>query len=74
MEYVLTKGQIGDWFVLYQLSKNCNPFFYREFIRELAKDLGNRPKKSKYKSLSIGIATLIAENPSIKVSDQEETQ
>merc|ERR1712062_879732 len=39
-------GQIGDWFVLYQLSKNCNPYFYREFIRELARDLRTKPKKS----------------------------
>ena len=44
---MLAKGQIGDWFVLYQLSKNCNPYFYREFIRELAKDLRVKPKKSK---------------------------
>jgi len=54
LEYVLSKGQIGDWFVLYQLSKNCNPYFYREFIRELAMDLDNRPKTSKYRSLSLG--------------------
>ena len=24
-----SKGQIGDWFVLYQLCKNCNPYFFR---------------------------------------------
>ena len=39
--------QIGDWFVLYQLCKNCNPYFFREFIRELAIEIKNRPKKSK---------------------------
>merc|ERR1711931_562394 len=54
LDYVLAKGHIGDWFVLYQLSKNCNPYFYREFIRELAMDLDNRPKTSKYRSLSLG--------------------
>merc|ERR1712130_395124 len=27
LEYVLAKAQVGDWFVLYQLSKNCNPYF-----------------------------------------------
>jgi len=47
LQFVLTKAYIGDWFVLYQLSKNCNPYFYREFIRELAKDLRVRPKRSK---------------------------
>merc|ERR1719483_190754 len=45
LEYVLSKAQVGDWFVLYQLSKNCNPYFYREFIRELAIELKLRPKK-----------------------------
>ena len=54
LEYVLAKGQIGDWFVLYQLSKNCNPYFYREFIRELAMELSNRPKRSSYRGSSIG--------------------
>ena len=54
LDYVLAKGQIGDWFVLYQLSKNCNPYFFREFIRELAMELSNRPKTSKYRSASIG--------------------
>eukprot|EP00092_Neocalanus_flemingeri_P088590 GFUD01111948.1.p1 GENE.GFUD01111948.1~~GFUD01111948.1.p1 ORF type:complete len:292 (+),score=79.07 GFUD01111948.1:73-876(+) len=54
VEYVLAKGQIGDWFVLYQLSKNCNPYFYREFIRELARELKSRPKKTKSRSNSIG--------------------
>ena len=39
--------QIGDWFVLYQLCKNCNPYFFREFIRELAIEIKHRPKKSK---------------------------
>ena len=24
-----SKGQVGDWFVLYQLCKNCNPYFFR---------------------------------------------
>ena len=33
--------------MLYQLCKNCNPYFFREFIRELAIEIKNRPKKSK---------------------------
>ena len=46
LQYILTKCHVGDWFVLYQLAKNCNPYFYREFIRELARELKARPKKS----------------------------
>ena len=47
----MAKGQIGDWFVLYQLAKNCNPYFYREFIRELARELKIKPKKTKSNSI-----------------------
>ena len=47
LEYVLSKCQIGDWFVLYQLSKNCNPYFFREFIKEFAIELKLRPKRSR---------------------------
>mgnify|MGYP001237473094 CR=1 FL=1 len=47
LKYLMTKCHLGDWFVLYQLSKNCNKYFYREFIKELAIDLKRRPKKSK---------------------------
>jgi len=57
--YILSKGQIGDWFLLYQLSKNCSSYFYREFIKELAHELKARPKKkSKSKSSSVGAGTL----------------
>jgi len=52
LQYVLNKSQVGDWFVLYQLAKNCNPYFYREFIRELARELKRKPKKSKSRSNS----------------------
>merc|ERR1711974_508952 len=50
LQYVLNKSYLGDWFVLYQLAKNCNPYFYREFIRELARELKSRPRKLKSKS------------------------
>jgi len=53
LEYVLSKGQIGDWFVLYQLCKNCNPYFFREFVREFAIELRHRPKRSKSRSMSV---------------------
>jgi len=73
LEYVLAKGQIGDWFVLYQLSKNCNPYFYREFIRELAMEMSNRPKRSKYRSSSIGEGTLKRQNTLTMKNEKEDT-
>ena len=53
LKYLLTKCQLGDWFVLYQLSKNCNKYFYREFIKELALEFKRRPKKSKGKKENV---------------------
>ena len=32
---ILSKCQLGDWFLLYQLSKNVNMYFFRSFIKEL---------------------------------------
>jgi hypothetical protein len=52
LEYILDKAQLGDWFVLYQLSKNVNPYFFREFIKELALDLRQKPKRSRSRSKS----------------------
>jgi len=75
LEYILSKGQIGDWFVLYQLSKNCNPYFFREFIRELAMELSNRPKKGKSRSSSLGAGSLKKQNnlTSKQPTEQEES-
>lgn len=61
LEYVLSKCQVADWFVMYQLSKNCNQYFFREFIRELAIELKLRPKKSKSRG-SVGNGTLRRDN------------
>ncbi len=44
---VLHKGYVGDWFVLYQLSKNVNMYFMREFVKELKRELTLKPKRSK---------------------------
>jgi len=55
LKYVLSKGQIGDWFVLYQLCKNCNRYFYREFIKELAIELKQNPKKSRAGSSKLSL-------------------
>jgi hypothetical protein len=45
MVFVHRHCQPGDWFVLCQLRKNMNPFFYHQFIRELAVDLWDSPKE-----------------------------
>ena len=33
LDYILAKGQLGDWFVLYQLSKNSNTYFFRYLLK-----------------------------------------
>lgn len=44
IKYVLDRGYAGDWFLLHQLSKNVNQYFFREFIKELRNDLRERPE------------------------------
>jgi len=65
LHFVLAKCQLGDWFVLYQLCKNCNPYFFREFIKELARDLKRKPKETKKtsKDSSNGAAALGLNRP-----------
>ena len=66
LQYVVTKCYMGDWFVLCQLAKNCNPYFFREFVRELARELKTRPKKSaKSRSNSNAGDTLIKQKSTI---------
>jgi len=36
IENVASKCKIGDWFVLYQLSKNIDPLIYKEIISDLS--------------------------------------
>lgn len=43
--YVLNRCYLGDWFLLNQLSKNVNIYFFRAFIKELKMDLKERPNK-----------------------------
>ena len=38
---------VGDWFVLHQLSKNVNTYFFREFVKELRIEMKERPKYSR---------------------------
>ena len=65
---MVTKCYVGDWFVLCQLAKNCNPYFFREFVRELARELKTRPKKSA-KSRSNSNAGTLKKQKSIKECD-----
>jgi len=41
---VLSRCYVGDWFVLQQLSRNVNVYFYREFIKELKREMKRHPK------------------------------
>jgi len=43
---IMSKCYIGDWFVLFQLSKNVNMYFFRAFAKELAKSLKLSKKSS----------------------------
>ncbi|XP_031637410.1 innexin inx2-like [Contarinia nasturtii] len=40
--YICKKCLIGDWFLLYQLSKNIDPLIFKEFIIELANHLSGK--------------------------------
>ena len=47
LRFVLARCYIGDWFVLYQLLKNTNHYFYKDFIKELRNDLKRAPRYSR---------------------------
>ena len=36
--YLIPPSRIGDWFVLYQMSKNLNKRFFYTFLLRLSKD------------------------------------
>ena len=48
---VMANCYIGDWFVLYQISKNVNMYFFRAFMKELQYEL--KPKSGKKSSIKI---------------------
>jgi len=41
---VLSNCYLGDWFVLYQLSKNSNTYFFRYLLRHLEKQFSHQAK------------------------------
>ena len=44
LKYVMARCKIGDWFILFQLNRNVNVYFYRAFIKELRNELRGNPK------------------------------
>ena len=50
-------------------SKNCNSYFYREFIRELSRDLKAKPKQS----LSGGAKGTVSKTTTTTTSSQQQT-
>lgn len=39
IQYILHRFHIGDWFLLYQLSKNIEPIIFKELCRDLTRQL-----------------------------------
>lgn len=44
IETITKKCQIGDWFILYQLSRNIDPLIFKELISDLAKKLEGKER------------------------------
>ena len=44
----MAKCYIGDWFVLFQISKNVNMYFFRAFMRELRHELTPASRKPSF--------------------------
>ena len=38
----MNKCYLGDWFVLFQLSKNVNMYFFRAFVKDLKHQFNNK--------------------------------
>lgn len=70
--YVVSKCFVGDWFVLYQISKNCNMYFFRCFIKELKRDMKKNPKNSKSKNQDFAKMNHIAAKMSPSEIDEHE--
>ena len=44
---VLNRCNIGDWFILNQIAKNVNPYFFREFLEVLENEIGKKPVRNR---------------------------
>ena len=56
--YITKKCSIGDWFVLYQMSRNMNHRFFAEFLALLAKRAMEPPATALANSLDDKLAKL----------------
>ncbi|KAE8749739.1 hypothetical protein FOCC_FOCC003479 [Frankliniella occidentalis] len=48
IEIITKKCQIGDWFILYQLSRNIDPLIFKELISELSEKLKDKQRRDAY--------------------------
>ena len=72
----MARCYIGDWFVLYQISKNVNMYFFRSFMRELRFELTPSRKasfidKNKTDTLSRTQSPPLIQPPKIQEDEDE---
>ena len=53
--YICFGCDVGDWFVLYQISKNMDKRFFRELVKKLAEDFKNTPQGDRATGKGTGI-------------------
>ena len=54
---IVSKCHLGDWFVLYQLSRNVNMYFFRTFIKELGKPHMLDRRNDSERLINVSVAT-----------------
>lgn len=52
VRYIMSICYVGDWFLLYQLRRNTNLYFFREFMKEMRNELREKPKRSRSMKLA----------------------
>ena len=50
-----SKTSIGDWWILYVLSKNIDPLIYRDIMSKLAKEIETNASNNDYRSSAPGL-------------------
>merc|ERR1719219_601084 len=56
---IVSKCHLGDWFVLYQLSRNVNMYFFRSFIKVLGKPHMLDRRNDRERLTNVSVATTI---------------
>ena len=73
--YICFGCDVGDWFVLYQISKNMDKRFFRELVKKLADDYNGTPQGDRNTGKSTGIVatfgTLVNKASKGKQADPE---